>query len=112
MQGPFETPLLRTARTWLRLARGSFTLIFFVGGALWYLIPLCLHFDKSQAKQVKVLSFVNAYGSSYLLWWTLVFALVYNASQLSAQIVLGLGVMVLVFFLEVVDGVRDVQYWQ
>ncbi|KAF8913454.1 hypothetical protein CPB85DRAFT_1434088 [Mucidula mucida] len=104
------TPLLRMTRTWL--ARGSFTLIFCVGGALWYLIPLCLHFDKSQAKQVKVLGFANAYGASYLLFWTLAFALVYNASQLSAQIVLGLGALALVAFLEVMDSVRDVRYME
>lgn len=105
--------ILRIGRTWM--ARLAFAFILLVGGGLWWSIPLCLQLEKEESKnpkvqaQLKIIGFANAFGSSYLLFWSIFFGVVYITTQLTGQVILGLGAVALVSFLEVIDSVRDVQ---
>lgn len=113
------SPLLRGIRTLLaRSAMGGAL----VGGlSLWWLIPLCIRID-SEAKtgqsgaqangeakktQVTVLGFANAFGSPYLIFWTVFLGLLFVVTQLTGQVVLSLATVALLAYLEVVDSVRD-----
>ncbi|KAF5348739.1 hypothetical protein D9758_006793 [Tetrapyrgos nigripes] len=109
------TPVLRTSRTWL--ARFCFFTATVLGGVLWYMVPLCIFVDKSGTggsdqkgkRQIKVIGFANAFGSPYLLFWSISFALVYVTTQMTGQVVLALFALALVSYLEVVDSTRDVK---
>ncbi|KAJ7123819.1 hypothetical protein C8R43DRAFT_1076204 [Mycena crocata] len=106
------TPILRFTRTWL--VRSSFFFILVGGGSLWWTIPLCLDIESPPAqvgekRQVTVVGYANAFGSAYLLFWTIFLAVVYATTQLTGQLVLGLTAVALVAHLEVVDSVRDVR---
>lgn len=106
------TPLLRTGRTWI--ARSAFVLAVLIGGGLWWLVPLCLdiQMDEPHAgekRQVKVIGFANAFGSPYLLFWSISLSLVFATTQLTGQLVLGLTTIALIAYLEIVDSVRDVR---
>ncbi|KAJ6475810.1 hypothetical protein C8R47DRAFT_1021326 [Mycena vitilis] len=106
------TPILRFTRTWL--VRGSFFFVLLGGGSLWWVIPLCLDIESPPAqsgekRQVTVVGYANAFGSSYLLFWTIFLSVVYTTTQLTGQIVLALTAIALVAHLEVVDSVRDVR---
>lgn len=101
---------LRFARTWM--ARFSFGWALLLGGALWYIVPLCVDISVKQQngqKQVQVIGFANAFGSPYLAFWTLALSIVYTTSQLPAQLVLSLATIALLSYLEVLDSVRDVE---
>ncbi|KAK0227865.1 hypothetical protein IW262DRAFT_1455058 [Armillaria fumosa] len=113
--GDAWTATLRISRTYL--ARGSFSLVLLVGGLLWWLFTLCIDVSiKEEADQklrkVEVIGFANAFGASYLLFWSIFFVLVYTSSQLTSQVVLGLGAVALMAFLEVVDSARDARYYE
>ncbi|KAJ7089362.1 hypothetical protein B0H15DRAFT_908228 [Mycena belliarum] len=106
------TPILRIARTWL--VRASFFFVLVGGGSLWWAVPLCLDIESpppklGEKRQVTVVGYANAFGSSYLLFWTIFFAVVYATSQLTGQLVLALTAVALVAYLEIVDSVRDVR---
>ncbi|KAJ7102828.1 hypothetical protein C8R44DRAFT_716146 [Mycena epipterygia] len=107
------TAILRFTRTWL--VRSSFFFLLVGGGSLWWIIPLCLDIIESPAlqpgekRQVTVIGYANAFGSSYLLFWTIFLAVVYTTTQLTGQLVLALTAVALVAHLEVVDSVRDVR---
>ncbi|KAI0338745.1 hypothetical protein BDW22DRAFT_671444 [Trametopsis cervina] len=109
----------------LRISRtifgwGAILTAFFIGGALWYIVPLCLHVsaedgpaspgskDKDK-KEVTVVGFANAFGSPYFIFWCIPFGVYYVASQPTAQVVLGLAVIAVLAYVEVVDSVRDVR---
>jgi len=92
----------------------------FAGLLLWWRIPLCLQIEVNEdpllvaksgsskpKRQVTVLGFANAFGSPYLLFWTIFLCVVYASVQLSAQIALGLATVALLAYLEIVDSVRD-----
>jgi phosphatidylinositol glycan class O len=105
-------PILRFTRTWL--VRSSFCFILIAGGAIWWTIPLCLDIESPTPqvggkRQVTVVGYANAFGSSYLLFWTIFLAMVYTTTQLTGQLVLALTAVALVAHLEVVDSVRDVR---
>ncbi|KAF8803969.1 phosphoethanolamine N-methyltransferase [Phlegmacium glaucopus] len=101
---------LRTGRTWL--ARLTFGWIFFVGSILWWLVPLCLDIDvadQGEKRQIQVIGYANAFGSPYLIFWTLSLSLISISTQLTGQLVLALATVALIAFLEVLDSVRDVK---
>ncbi|KAG6910275.1 hypothetical protein DXG01_011672 [Tephrocybe rancida] len=104
--------LLRVART--ATARLAFGVAVMGGGFLWWAVPICLDFEAKEAKpgqkrQVNVIGYANAFGSPYLIFWSIALGLVYAATQLTGQIVLGLTTVALLSWLEVVDSVRDVR---
>ncbi|KAF9005177.1 hypothetical protein BDQ17DRAFT_1353965 [Cyathus striatus] len=104
------SPFIRVIRTWI--SRSAVGWILLAGTTLWYFIPLCLEIEIKQVgekKQVTVLGFANAFGSPYLLFWSISLGLVYITSQLVGQLILALGTVALISYLEVLDSVRDVQ---
>lgn len=100
---------LRFARTWL--ARFGFTWVVLMGGALWFIVPLCIDITvkhEGGQKQVQVIGYANAFGSPYFVFWSILLAVVYSTSQLPGQLVLSLTTVALLAYLEVLDSVRDV----
>ncbi|KAK0441449.1 hypothetical protein EV421DRAFT_1904903 [Armillaria borealis] len=113
--GDVWTATLRISRTYL--ARGSFALVLLVGGLLWWLFTLCIDVSikeepDQKLRKVEVIGFANAFGAPYLLFWSIFFVFVYTSSQLTSQVVLGLGAVALMAFLEVVDSARDARYYE
>ena len=101
---------LRIGRTWL--ARLTFGWVLFVGGTLWWLVPVCLDIDvvnQGEKRQIHVIGYANAFGSPYLMFWSLFLSLISISTQLTGQVVLTLGTVALIAFLEVLDSVRDVK---
>ncbi|KAJ7261752.1 hypothetical protein B0H12DRAFT_1181365 [Mycena haematopus] len=112
VSGSEWTEILRFMRTWL--VRSSFFFILVAGGSLWWTIPLCLDIESplpqvGEKRQVTVVGYANAFGSSYLLFWTIFLSVVYTTTQLTGQLVLALTAVSLVAYLEVLDSVRDVR---
>ncbi|KAF8345156.1 hypothetical protein F5887DRAFT_885476 [Amanita rubescens] len=109
----FLAAVLRMIRSLLAIFAMGWPI--FAGLLLWWRIPLCLQIEvneedpgsKPKKRQVTVLGFANAFGSPYLLFWTIFLCVVHVSVQLSAQIVLGLATVALLAYLEIVDSVRD-----
>ena len=100
---------LRMGRTWLAWLTFGWAV---VGGALWSIVPLCLDIDvtgQGEKRQVQVIGYANAFGSPYLIFWTLFLSLILISTQLTGQLVLTLGMVAMMAFLEVLDSVRDVK---
>lgn len=112
--GPEWAFTLRLART--VVARSAISVIIFVGFTLWWLIPLCLEVvtktepsDGGKPKtEVTVIGFANAFGSPYLIFWSIFLGLLYTTTQLTGQIILALAAIAVLAYLEVIDSVRDV----
>ena len=112
--------LFRLTRT--ILAGISFAAIAFGGVSLWWTSPVCLEINtednssdsqasetqQEQKTKITVLGFANAFGSPYLVFWTIFLSVIWLCTQLSGQVVLGLATVALLAYLEVVDSVRDV----
>ena len=102
---------LRAART--LVARSAMIMTLLGGGVLWWFSPLCLDLhqlvDTSGKKQMQVIGFANAYGSSFLLFTLIPFSLLFVATQLTGQITLVLSMVALLALLEVVDSTRDIR---
>lgn len=84
------------------------------GGFLWWSVPICLDFEAGEGqlgknRQVNIIGYANAFGSPYLIFWSVGLGVVYAATQLTGQIVVGLATIALLSWLEVVDSVRDVR---
>jgi hypothetical protein len=108
--GDDRNSMLRMGRTWL--ARLTFGWGFFVGSTLWRLFPVCLDIDvigQGEKRQVQVMGYANAFGSPFFIFWTLFLSLISIFTQLTGQLVLALGTVALIAFLEVLDSVRDVK---
>jgi phosphatidylinositol glycan class O len=102
--------MLRLGRTWI--ARLTFGWGFFVGGTLWWVFPVCLDIDfigQGEKRQIQVIGYANAFGSPYFIFWTLFLTLISISTQLTGQLVLALGTVALIAYLEVLDSVRDVK---
>ena len=54
-------------------------------------------------------SSANTFESRYLIFWTILLGIVYVVTQPTGQMVLGLGVISLLSYLKILDGVRDVE---
>jgi phosphatidylinositol glycan class O len=111
--GPDWSDTLRDTRTMVaRLAMGAVT---FGGMVLWWPAPICMDIrvrtasGDDQQKKVTVLGFANAFGSPYFIFWAIFLSIVYTTTQLTGQVVLALGTIALLAYLEVVDSVRDVE---
>jgi GPI ethanolamine phosphate transferase 3 subunit O len=98
-----------------RLAMGT---VITGGIVLWWPTPICMEVlvesvpqsgSTERKKQVTVFGFANAFGSPYFIFWTIFLGIVYATTQLTGQLVLALGVIALLAYLEVVDSVRDVR---
>ena len=104
------TSFLRMGRT--SLARLAFSMTLIGGGALWWLIPVCLEVkidEVSEKRQVKVLGYANAFGAPYFVFWSISLTVVFATTQLTGQLVLALATIALLAYLEVLDSVRDVR---
>ena len=111
--GWIDTGILRNVRT--AFAWFAISAMLLGGTTFWWLIPLCLHISTDQrgtsnkaTKQVTILGFANAFGAPYLLFWSIILIVVHTTSQLTSQVILGLGTVALLAHLEVVDSIRDV----
>lgn len=99
---------------WIRLvrtilARLSFLVALFGGGAFWWQGPLCLEVRR-EGTRVEVLGFANAVGAPYLLFVVLAGAVpLWSATQLSGQVILLFAFAGLLAWIEVVDSSRDVR---
>ena len=119
MFGNDWTETLRRFRT--ATARSAMGIPAVGGTILWWSTPTCLEIDVQiipqegggeGRKQVTVLGFANALGAPYLIFWTLFLSIVYTTTLLTGQVVLALGTVALLAYLEVVDSVRDVKVMQ
>ncbi|GAA5870375.1 hypothetical protein JCM16303_001979 [Sporobolomyces ruberrimus] len=86
---------------------------------VWRLSPLCIRVQHNKIQnadgtavrnQIKVIGFANALGSSYLLFFSAAFTLLFLVSPPPAQIVLSLHLIVILCLLEIFDSERDVQH--
>ncbi|GHJ85444.1 hypothetical protein NliqN6_1846 [Naganishia liquefaciens] len=121
---PARKPLIKLVKLWLaRLTLGALS-----GGALyiWAQLPLNIQVKREavaddQAEmmapgaaakpaaetRVIVYGFANSYGSSYLLFLTIPFAVLFFVSQPTAQLALAAGLVGILCHLEQVDAQRD-----
>ncbi|GAA5988577.1 hypothetical protein JCM5350_004460 [Sporobolomyces pararoseus] len=86
---------------------------------VWRLSPLCIRVQHNkitnpdgtaERNQIKVIGFANALGSSYLLFFSACFTLLFLVSPPPAQIVLSLQMVVILCLLEIFDSERDVKH--
>jgi phosphatidylinositol glycan class O len=86
---------------------------------VWRLSPLCIRVQHNtirnpdgtaERNQIKVIGFANALGSSYLLFFSACFTLLFLVSPPPAQIVLSLHMVVILCLLEIFDSERDVKH--
>ncbi|EUC64107.1 GPI ethanolamine phosphate transferase [Rhizoctonia solani AG-3 Rhs1AP] len=107
--GESIAPAIRALRT--LIARTVLLGVATGGSVLWYTSGPCIavqrRTDETGKPVLAVLGFANAYGSSYLLFFLLAFSLTHAVSQLTAQLVLGLSLVALLAYLEVLDSTRD-----
>ncbi|RXK41374.1 hypothetical protein M231_01279 [Tremella mesenterica] len=108
---PARIPLLRLIRMWL--ARIGFFIL--IGSIPYWLISgLCItiqrntnQIENEDEAPVVVLGFANVYGSTYLLFYLLVFGSIYLVNQPMGQITLSLLLISLLAYLELIDSRRD-----
>jgi phosphatidylinositol glycan class O len=99
------------------IAQTAMSGMLFAGGLFWQLVPACITITTEQIppadgqetgkQQVIVLGFANALGSPYLVFWCIALGIVWIATQLTGQVVLGLAAVALIAHLEIIDCVRD-----
>ncbi|GAA6013246.1 hypothetical protein JCM11491_006328 [Sporobolomyces phaffii] len=86
---------------------------------VWRLSPLCIRVQHNRIEnadgtavrnQIKVIGFANALGSSYLLFFSAAFTLLFLVSPPPAQVVLSLHLIVILCLLEIFDSERDVEH--
>jgi phosphatidylinositol glycan class O len=121
---PARRPLIRFVKMWL----ARVTLGVLSGGApyIWAQLPLNIQVKREavaddQAEiiapgaartetaetRVIVYGFANSYGSSYLLFFTIPFAVLFFVSQPTAQLALAAGLVGILCHLEQIDAQRD-----
>lgn len=82
---------------------------------LWYASPVCIDVEQETitdqagqpTTQVRVIGFANAIGSSYLLLYLAIFAIIFLLAQPIGQVVMAIGLLSLISFLESNDSARD-----
>jgi phosphatidylinositol glycan class O len=111
VHGALAASILKTgtARTVLMGASLSSTM-------LWYSFPLCIDVEKTQGDAgagkklvVNIRGFANAFGSSYIMFFTSVFAIIFLLSTSTGQLALSLHLVTLLCLLEIFDSERDVE---
>lgn len=116
-------PLIKILKVWI--ARAAFGLILGASGAVWTGMPLCIEVKREEqaaslvkqaegiadqadnTPQVIVLGFANAFGSSYLLFMMLGFAVLFLVSLPTSQVVMVLGLLATICHLQALDAMRD-----
>ncbi|KIY44328.1 alkaline phosphatase-like protein [Fistulina hepatica ATCC 64428] len=92
------------------VARLSLGWAFVPGLVLLWLSPICIDVNVlEEPRRVTVIGYANAFGASYILFWSWIFGVVYLTTQLAGQIVLFLAVVALLSYLEMVDAIRDAE---
>lgn len=83
---------------------------------LWHYCPLCIEVKQEESKaksgavQVSIVGFANTFGSSYLIFFSALFALIFLVNPPPAQLVLTLHLITLLCLLEIFDSERDVEF--
>lgn len=86
---------------------------------IWYTLPLCLTIQKDEIKDsdgktvrttVKFIGFANTFGSTYLLYFSSLFTLIFLVNPPPAQLILTLHLIVILCLLEIFDSERDVDF--
>jgi phosphatidylinositol glycan class O len=104
-------PLLKTF-----LARVVLVTVLLACSLVWRATPLCIEVSRrtgggdgkeAATPQVVIVGFANSFGSVYLLFVTGVFALLWLVMQPTGQVVLALGLVVVLCFLEILDSQND-----
>ena len=102
--------MLRALRSGVVLAAAIHTI---GGGISWWFSPLCLDVHESDGpsgnKQVEVIGYANSYGSSFLMFFLVLFYPLFVVTQLTGQIILALAVIAFLSLLEVFDSARDMR---
>ena len=103
-------PLVKIVKLWL--ARISIGAIFGALPCIWFTGSLCIDVKREteqtgEAKAVKVYGFANAFGSTYLLFLLIPFALVHLVNQPMGQLTLSALLVALLVYLESTDTRRD-----
>lgn len=89
------------------------------GSIIWYNSPLCLVFKRSILKdasgrdlrtQMTIVGFANTFGSTYLLFFSTLFTLLFLVSPPPAQLILTLHLVIILSLLEIFDSERDVDF--
>ncbi|GAA5922902.1 mannose-ethanolamine phosphotransferase GPI13 [Sporobolomyces koalae] len=92
---------------------------FLTATLVWRLSPLCIRIQHNRIQnpdgsavrnQIKVIGFANALGSSYLLFFSAAFTVLFLVSPPAAQVVLALHLIVILCLLEIYDSERDVAH--
>ncbi|GAA5972723.1 hypothetical protein JCM11641_002990 [Rhodosporidiobolus odoratus] len=115
------TPMTATLAVYAKtgVARAVLVCATLLATLIWRFSPLCIRVQRDQVTdatgrplqtQIKVLGFANALGSSYLLFFSAIFAILFLVSPPTAQVVLSLQTVILLCLLEIWDSERDVQH--
>ncbi|CAO1621085.1 unnamed protein product [Parajaminaea phylloscopi] len=116
------------------VARANFALIIIVGITIWFFAPLCLEVKEEagpspatasapgappsptvtpadaaaeQQRRVQLLGFSNVFGSSYLLFFSLLFSLCWAVSQPMGQLTLAAAFVSIIALADAGDAERD-----
>lgn len=107
-----------------KMVKTGFAKVVLVGTVLsatlvWYNCPLCLRVQRETVRdeagndvrtQVKFIGFANAFGSTYLLFFSTIFALIFLVNPPPGQLVLTLHFLTLLCLSEIFDSERDVEH--
>ncbi len=123
---PERVPLVKAAKAWL--ARMVMGIILGAGTYLWTSMPLCIEVKRQvvvneqdkllreqipgsspvqQEPEVTVLGFANSYGSTYLLFVMIPFALLFLLNLSSGQIAMTVLLAIIICHLELGDSQRE-----
>lgn len=112
-------PSLSHTGTWLKtlVARFDLVLCLLAGTMLWHLFPLCIDVEREESKdsesetgskpKVMVIGFANSYGSSYLMFLSAGFCVLFLVAQPTGQVVLSLGLIAIMTLVELNDTLND-----
>ncbi|WVQ94537.1 hypothetical protein IAU59_001616 [Kwoniella sp. CBS 9459] len=107
---PARIPMVTLFKLWLARCSAGVTL-----GAMpyiWWTSPLCISVERKVDQaggepEVTVFGFANAFGSTYILFFLIPFALTHLVTQPMGQIVLSGLLVALLAYLELIDTKRD-----
>jgi phosphatidylinositol glycan class O len=115
-------PAVLLSRT--MVARVTMTIALVGGYAVWWYSPLCIEVqpqesapgtsesssnEPTKTNRLVIIGFANTYGSSYLIFVLVFFGILFIATQVTGQIVLGLTLVSILSYSEIVDSQRDVK---
>ncbi|WVF67087.1 hypothetical protein IAT40_001832 [Kwoniella sp. CBS 6097] len=107
---PARIPMVTMIKLWIARCSAGVTL-----GAMpyvWWTSPLCISVERKVDQaggepEVTVFGFANAFGSTYILFFLIPFALTHLVTQPMGQIVLSALLVALLAYLELIDTKRD-----